>query len=69
MVGEEAVGGLTPTPGQNVSQELQNAAGIPTAEKEPVQTTDKLERRDESRWELEPKSSEDYELRKEESET
>lgn len=58
--GEEAVGGLTPTPGQNVTQNLQDAAGISSAQKEPVQTTDKLERRDDSRWELDPKSSEDY---------
>jgi len=72
VVGEEAVGGSTPTPGQNVSQELQNAAGISSEKTEPVQTSDKLERRDEKRWELEPKSSEDYELRRkkeEESET
>lgn len=66
VTGEEAVGGLTPTPGQNVTQKLQDAAGISSAQKEPVQTTDKLERRDDSRWELDPKSSEDYERRREE---
>jgi hypothetical protein len=65
VTGEEAVGGLTPTPGQNVTQNLQDAAGISSAQKEPVQTTDKLERRDDSRWELDPKSSEDYDRRKE----
>jgi hypothetical protein len=66
VTGEEAVGGLTPTPGQNVTQKLQDAAGISSAQKEPVQTTDKLERRDDSRWELDPKSSEDYERRRKE---
>ena len=64
VVGDEAVGGLAPTPGQNVTQELQEAAGIQSAEKEPVQTTDKLNRRDDSRWELDPKSSEDYDRRR-----
>lgn len=64
VTGEEAVGGLTPTPGQNVTQNLQEAAGISSAQKEPVQTTDKLERRDDSRWELDPKSSEDYDRRR-----
>lgn len=64
VTGEEAVGGLTPTPEQNVSENLQEAAGIESAEKEPVQTSEELERRDENRWELEPKSSEDYQNRR-----
>lgn len=58
--GEEAVGGLTPTPEQNVTQEIERAVGVEGAQKEPVQVTNKLERRDEQRWELDPKSSEDY---------
>ncbi|MEQ8970282.1 MAG: DUF6335 family protein [Coleofasciculus sp. C1-SOL-03] len=58
--GEEAVGGLTPTPDQNVTQEMERAVGVEGAQKEPVQVTDKLEQRDEQRWELDPKSSEDY---------
>lgn len=58
--GEEAVGGLTPTPEQNVTQEMEQAVGVEGAQKEPVQVTNKLERRDEQRWELDPKSSEDY---------
>lgn len=60
VVGEEAVGGLTPTPDQNVTQEMERAVGVEGAQKEPVQVTNKLERRDEQRWELDPKSSEDY---------
>ncbi|MEC4985205.1 MAG: DUF6335 family protein [Oscillatoria sp. PMC 1068.18] len=59
--GEEAVGGLTPTPDQNVTEEMQSAMGISAAETEPVQTTEKLQRRDENRWQLDPESSEDYE--------
>ncbi|MEC4895324.1 MAG: DUF6335 family protein [Oscillatoria sp. PMC 1051.18] len=61
VTGDEAVGGLASTPGQNVTEEMQSAMGISSAEKEPVQTADKLERRDENRWQLDPKSSEDYE--------
>lgn len=58
--GEEAVGGLTPTPEQNVTQEIERAVGVEGAQKEPAQVTNKLEQRDEQRWELDPKSSEDY---------
>ncbi len=60
VVGEEAVGGQTPTPDQNVSEELLQAMGIASVEGEAVNTREKLERRDESRWELDPLSSEDY---------
>lgn len=66
VLGEEAVGGLTPTPEQDITENLQIAAGIEAAPKEPVQTTDKLHRRDDSRWQLDPESSEDYEQRQEE---
>lgn len=60
VVGEEAVGGQTPTPDQNVSEELLQAMGIASAEGESVNTREKLESRDQSRWELDPLSSEDY---------
>ena len=60
VVGEEAVGGQTPTPDQNVSEELLQAMGIASVEGEAVNTREKLEWRDESRWELDPLSSEDY---------
>ena len=65
VVGEEAVGGLTPTPDQNVTEDLQESMGIESADEEPVQTADKLDRRDENRWELDPKSSQDYQQRRE----
>jgi len=64
VVGEEAVGGTTPTPEQNVTQKLEQAVGVEGAKKEPVQVKDTLDRRDEQRWELDPKSSEDYQRRR-----
>ena len=63
VVGEEAVGGQTPTPEQNVASKLLEAMGIDAADGEPVQTREKLERRDRRRWELKPESAEDYQER------
>ncbi len=60
VVGEEAVGGQTPTPDQNVTEKLLQAMGVASVDGEPVQTKEKLERRDRVRWELDPLSSEDY---------
>ena len=61
VVGEEAVGGQTPTPDQNVTRELQRSMGISDVDGEPVHTKEKLDWRDKKRWELDPSSSEDYE--------
>lgn len=63
VVGEEAVGGQTPTPDQNVTEQLLQAVGIGTVDGELVRVTEKLERRDLLRWELKPESSEDYQER------
>jgi len=63
--GEETVGGSSPTPDQDVVDELGAAAGLTFNEEEPL-GTEKLERRDDERWELDPASSEDYEERTEE---
>ncbi len=60
VVGEEAVGGQTPTPDQNVTEQLLQAMGIGAVDGELVQVKEKLERRDRLRWELEPESAEDY---------
>jgi hypothetical protein len=60
VVGEEAVGGQTPTPDQSVTEQLLQSMGISSLDGEPIRTRDKLERRDRVRWELEPESSEDY---------
>ncbi|MGK7877283.1 MAG: DUF6335 family protein [Xenococcaceae cyanobacterium] len=62
VVGEEAVGGQTPTPDQNVTDELLHSMGISDVDGEPVQTIEQLERRDRERWELDPSSSEDISI-------
>ena len=59
-VGEETVGGTTPTPDQDLVDEIGRAVGIEYEGAEPLHTTEKLERRDEHRWELHPASSEDF---------
>lgn len=64
-VGDEAVGGSTSTPDQNVTEELEAAVGLEMADSEFLHTNDILEERDGDRWELDPKSSEDYQDRRE----
>lgn len=60
VVGEEAVGGTTPTPDQNVVEDLAISAGVQTPDRVPLHTNEMLEERDSHRWELDPESSEDY---------
>lgn len=60
VVGEEAVGGTTPTPDQNVVEDLAISAGVQTPDWVPLHTNEMLEERDSHRWELDPESSEDY---------
>lgn len=62
-VGEESVGGENPTPDQDVVDELGKAVGISYEDGEPLHTTEKLESRDEHRWELDPASSEGFDGR------
>src|SRR5262245_11817755 len=50
----------TPTPDQDIVDEIGKALGVTYGEGEPLRTTEKIERRDEKRWELHPASSEDY---------
>jgi len=61
--GEEAVGGSTPTPDQDVVDELGKAVGVTYEDAEPLKVDDKLADRDAQRWELHPASSEDYQER------
>ncbi|HEY6332307.1 MAG TPA: DUF6335 family protein [Blastocatellia bacterium] len=61
--GEETVGGSAPTPGQDVVDELGEAVGIRYEDNEPLHTTEKLDERDRNRWELDPASSDDYNVR------
>jgi hypothetical protein len=62
-VGEETVGGSTPTPDQDIVQELGEAVGLTYDDNEPLHTDDKIRERDRRRWELDPASSEDYNWR------
>ncbi|MBD2042908.1 DUF6335 family protein [Microcoleus sp. FACHB-672] len=64
-VGEEAVGGTVATPDQNVVDELGAAVGLEMDDRAFLRTTEILEERDDSRWELDPTSSEDYSERRE----
>ncbi|WP_026100353.1 DUF6335 family protein [Fortiea contorta] len=63
-VGEEAVGGTAPTPDQNVVDELGIAVGLEMDDYAFLRTNEILEQRDDTRWELDPKSAEDYEERR-----
>lgn len=58
-IGEESVGGSTPTPDQDVVDELGSAVGFRYQDNEPLHTEDKLRERDEARWELDVRSRED----------
>jgi hypothetical protein len=59
-VGDETVGGSSPTPDQDVVDELGEAVGLTYEDNEPLHSTEKVEERDRRRWELDPASSEDY---------
>lgn len=59
-VGDETVGGSSPTPDQDVVDELGEAVGLIYEANEPLHSTEKVEERDRKRWELDPASSEDY---------
>lgn len=60
VVGEEAVGGTTPTPAQNNVDDLGADLGVELRDSEAVQMTAKLENRDDQRWLLDPDSAEDH---------
>ncbi len=64
-VGDEAVGGTAPTPDQNVTEDIEAAVGLEMDDFAFLRTNDILEERDGDRWELDPKSSEDYQDRRE----
>jgi len=61
--GEETVGGSTPTPDQDVVDQLGEAVGLIYADNEPLDTEEKIAKRDYHRWELDPASSEGYKMR------
>lgn len=59
QAGEEGVGGSVPTPDQDVVEELGEALGIVYNDGEPLATEEKLDARDQQRWELDPASQDD----------
>jgi hypothetical protein len=59
-VGDETVGGSSPTPDQDIVDEIGEALGVTYQEGEPLRTSEKIEQRDAERWELHPASSEDF---------
>lgn len=61
--GEETVGGTAPTPGENVVEEEGAAVGLTYSDDESLDVEDKVARRDEQPWELDPASSLDYQER------
>jgi len=62
-VGEETVGGSSPTPDQDVVDQIGVAVGLVYADNEPLDTEEKIAKRDYCRWELDPASSEGYKMR------
>jgi stage V sporulation protein SpoVS len=58
-VGDETVGGDSPTPDQDVVEELGEAVGLTYEDDEPLHSAEKLQERDAERWELDPASAEE----------
>jgi hypothetical protein len=58
--GEETPGGSTPTPDQDLVDDIGKASGVTYQDNEPLDFGEKESRRDDARWELNPASSEDY---------
>lgn len=65
-VGEEGVGGTVATPDQDIVDELGAAVGLEMDDRAFLRTNEILTERDDRRWELDPKSSEDYSDRRDE---
>ncbi|HJT19199.1 MAG TPA: DUF6335 family protein [Nitrospira sp.] len=62
-VGTETVGGSNPTPDQDIVEDVGRAVGVTYQDDEPLKFGEKVPQRDERRWELDPASSEDYDIR------
>jgi hypothetical protein len=58
--GEETPGGSTPTPDQDMVDEIGEAVGVTYQDDEPLIFDEKYGKRDDARWEDDPASSEDY---------
>jgi hypothetical protein len=57
------VGGSSPTLDQDVIDQLGEAVGLIYEDNEPLDTKEKIAKRDDRRWELDPASSEGYKMR------
>ena len=62
-VGDEAPGGDSPTPDQDIVDDIGRAVGVEYQDNEELKGDEKIARRDRHRWELDPASSEDYDDR------
>lgn len=56
VVGEEAVGGTTPTPDQDIVDDIGTATGVTMDPDRPVDVAEEVHARDDQRWELDPQS-------------
>lgn len=65
-VGDESVGGTVSTPDMDIVDELGAAVGLEMDDRAFLRTNEILEERDSRRWELDPKSSDDYADRRDE---
>jgi hypothetical protein len=62
-VGDEAPGGDSPTPDQDIVDDIGRAVGVEYQDSEELKGEEKIAERDRHRWELDPASSEDYDDR------
>ncbi len=62
-VGDEAPGGDNPTPDMDAADLIGRSLGVEYADTEELQGADKIAARDRKRWELDPKSADDYRAR------
>ena len=62
-VGDEAPGGDNPTPDQDIVDDIGRAVGNEYQDNEELKGADKIAKRDQHRWELDPASAEDYDDR------
>ena len=62
-VGDEAPGGDNPTPDQDIVDEIGAALGVQYEDDEELTSEKKISDRDKHRWELDPKSADDYDER------
>jgi hypothetical protein len=62
-MGDESVRSENPTPDQDIVEEVGKAVGLNYEDNEPLHSSEKIKARDQSRWELDPASSEGFEER------